>query len=866
MWRWCSRSSASGGCAPASRRCSTAVSSRRRRCAGSWRRGPRDLTAARGVPAAPPSGCATACRQRAAAASTRFWRTARSRHPQFAMLAADMRAAVRAADRPRRSRRARRRRRSAALIDRLRALLPDAGRRAARRARSRAPASTPTTARRDDAWKRHRAAAAAIAPAVAEAIRAFRRDLNVVHVARRLADLRGRAAAVPAHARGARAARFLRRARARGRAAEGHGRVRARAASGSRRAIATCSSTSSRTRAARSGSSCAQLVRSWGEGFGAAADAIPPSIFIVGDRKQSIYGFRDADVAVLDEAAAFVDALRPDGDRRGRRSPSASARRRRCWRSSTTCSRPIVDGDASDGARRDAFRYGDTRSVSGPPTRRAPASSAGPADDPALGSSSATPCSTPPSAVGGRDRPAAVGRRPCATGRRASRATPAPADIAILFRSRDSHREFEAALERRGVSTYVYKGLGFFDADEMQDAVALLRYLADPLSDLRAATFLRSRVVRLSDAGVARLGAASADAILGAEPPPALAAARRRGSRACSSGCARAVPRWLVVGRSADAVRAARRGPARDGVRLRAARAAAPAGAREPEEAARHDPPRPEPRLRDARAHRRSPRAARGRRRVERRDRRGRRRQPDDRARGQGARVPDRLRRQHGTRHRRRRARRSASTDDAAGEASVAIADYQSEADEDAQAREREETEAAALRRADARARSALSVGDGEGRRVPDGAGQPRRGAAGGRARAVRRARPRARAIGRAARPTRERAAPQTPAPLDDFAPPSMRTVRPTAGRCASALALRFADQDDRTVGLAAAVAADPGDPVRAARFGVDLIRAGAGGHLTSESIRFRPISRRSAVFGPIYIASGPDHFIESKG
>ena len=55
-----------------------------------------------------------------------------------------------------------------------------------------------------------------------------------------------------------------------------------------------------------------------------------------------------------------------------------------------------------------------------------------------------------------------------------------PADVAILFRSRESHREFEAALERRGVSTYVYKGLGFFDADEVQDVVALLRYLADP--------------------------------------------------------------------------------------------------------------------------------------------------------------------------------------------------------------------------------------------------------------------------------------------------------------------------------------------------------------------------------------------------
>ena len=80
-----------------------------------------------------------------------------------------------------------------------------------------------------------------------------------------------------------------------------------------------------------------------------------------------------------------------------------------------------------------------------------------------------------------------------------------PADVAILFRSRESHREFEAALERRAVQTYVYKGLGFFEADEIQDAVTLLRYLADPTSGLRAAAFLRSRLVRLSDEAIRRL-------------------------------------------------------------------------------------------------------------------------------------------------------------------------------------------------------------------------------------------------------------------------------------------------------------------------------------------------------------------------
>ena len=92
--------------------------------------------------------------------------------------------------------------------------------------------------------------------------------------------------------------------------------------------------------------------------------------------------------------------------------------------------------------------------------------------------------------------------------RRASPAPLSPADIAVLFRSRDSHREYEAAIDRRGIPTYVYKGLGFFDADEIQDAIALLRFLARPTSDLRAVSLLRSRIVRLSDPGlvVARAG------------------------------------------------------------------------------------------------------------------------------------------------------------------------------------------------------------------------------------------------------------------------------------------------------------------------------------------------------------------------
>src|SRR5690606_19223411 len=62
----------------------------------------------------------------------------------------------------------------------------------------------------------------------------------------------------------------------------------------------------------------AELVKAWGEGAGVAEEVgpLPPSIFIVGDRKQSIYRFRDADVTVLDRAAEFIGRLRTHGTKR----------------------------------------------------------------------------------------------------------------------------------------------------------------------------------------------------------------------------------------------------------------------------------------------------------------------------------------------------------------------------------------------------------------------------------------------------------------------------------------------------------------------------------------------------------------------
>ena len=240
-----------------------------------------------------------------------------------------------------------------------------------------------------------------------------------------------------------------------------------------------------------------QLGKGWGEGCGAADDAIPPSIFIVGDRKQSIYGFRDADVAMVDEAARFIDVLRPDGTPRQaitvsfRSAPGILSFVNEVFAA-------IIDGDTTNAAsRRDAFRYGDTdRFPVRPDTVRL---QPGPEDDPVRFIAADTVQHAADAVADEivrllsgttiRDRATGLARDAGA------------ADIAILFRSRDSHRDFEAALDRRGVSTYVYKVLGVFAADDIQEAIAMLSYLHSPLSGLRADPPLRPPFVLLSAPG-----------------------------------------------------------------------------------------------------------------------------------------------------------------------------------------------------------------------------------------------------------------------------------------------------------------------------------------------------------------------------
>ena len=489
-------------------------------------------------------------------------------HAQFAMLAHDLQALI--ADAARTSFEARESQAAfRALLDRVRAyFLTQDGR--PRGERFAGTGFTAADCRSDDAWKRHRVSASTIAPVIAETIRAFRRDLNVVMArgvwrifavtlsqyqrtleARALLDFSG----------------VLERAVKLLKDMDEFAQSRFRLEARYRHVLVDEFQDTSRAQ----WELVAQLVRTWGEGVGASSDAIAPSIFIVGDRKQSIYGFRDADVSVLDEAAGFISALRGDGDPRHAISVSFRAVPELLEFVNAVCG--AVDKLPD---RPDAFRYDDSDQFpvggNGQEGQRAPVGDAlegVPKHDesnPYLPFDEGRPEGRPLQAdesddaspigiiVGDsvtesadrvaeeivrllkgatiRDRKTGV-RRPAR-----------PADMAILFRSRDTHREFEKALERRSVASYVFKGLGFFDADEVQDAVALLRYLADPYSEIRTAAFLRSRLVRLSDPAIATLARNLSNGVLAADAPGAVRSWSDE-DRNVFSGLRRAVPVWL---------------------------------------------------------------------------------------------------------------------------------------------------------------------------------------------------------------------------------------------------------------------------------------------------------------------------------
>ena len=269
----------------------------------------------------------------------------------------------------------------------------------------------------------------------------------------------------------------------------------------------------------------------------------------------------------MDEAGEFVDGLRPDRD--SRRAISKSFR---AVPQLLAFANDVFAEIEKDEERRDAFRFGQSDRF--PVVLPVP-----PAD--ALGIVAA------PSVADHADAVAAEIRRLLDT--RTLVRDPVtgeprpitPRDIGILFRTKDSHQDFEKALERQRIPSYVYKGLGFFEADEIKDVLALLRYLAAPESNLRAAALLRSRFVRLSDPALQSLAPNLASVL--ASRALDLSALDRE-DRLVLERTRQSVARWLDLVDRLPPAEMLERGARRDGLCVRDARAANAPGQGKPEE------------------------------------------------------------------------------------------------------------------------------------------------------------------------------------------------------------------------------------------------------------------------------------------
>ncbi|MEZ4272108.1 MAG: UvrD-helicase domain-containing protein [Myxococcota bacterium] len=81
------------------------------------------------------------------------------------------------------------------------------------------------------------------------------------------------------------------------------------------------------------------------------------------------------------------------------------------------------------------------------------------------------------------------------------------AEIAVLFRTNAQSRPLEDALRRRRIAYAVYGGMRFYDRKEIRDALAYLRLLSNPLSDIDFLRIINEPARGLGKTSLARLQA-----------------------------------------------------------------------------------------------------------------------------------------------------------------------------------------------------------------------------------------------------------------------------------------------------------------------------------------------------------------------
>jgi len=240
----------------------------------------------------------------------------------------------------------------------------------------------------------------------------------------------------------------------------------------------------------------------------AAAEKGPRRLYLVGDRKQSIYGFRGADVTAYERLcqrllAAGADEETLSVSRRSR--PGLLTTTNVLFAAVFTPGGDPVAGRVVWDLKRDPLRpFRPELEGTGPLVeivRDAASSDDGgtaPVDDP----------------LGREAR--LLGRRIRALGESGWRY----GDIVLLLRRYTHLLRYTAALKQAGIPHYVVRGRGFFQAQEVLDLVAFLTVLDDPEDRLALLAVLRSPLCGLSDESLVRLHLTGRLALLSLMRPP----------------------------------------------------------------------------------------------------------------------------------------------------------------------------------------------------------------------------------------------------------------------------------------------------------------------------------------------------------
>lgn len=210
-----------------------------------------------------------------------------------------------------------------------------------------------------------------------------------------------------------------------------------------------------------------------------------PNLFLVGDPKQSIYGFRDADVRLFLRA---IDDIR-EANRRNGAADDGVIRLSASFRMAPPLA-PVVDLLCErPSARRSAYDVPYDRLVVGRPDRE--------------GTGSTTILVTERRAAADRDEDTSEEARHVVDHVLGILSAPGnhyhPRDIAILVRDMASAADIVTCLREANLPSIVHGGKAFFDRPEIMDLEALLRWCSDADDDMALATLLRSPWIRCSE-------------------------------------------------------------------------------------------------------------------------------------------------------------------------------------------------------------------------------------------------------------------------------------------------------------------------------------------------------------------------------